>query len=188
MVRKCFLAIMPLLIVALAGTSHGAVEKPKLVYSAGLGFCMPRGSLGEGYVSGMAFGGTIGVAIPRTILEFRLDIGLDQVRIPGVAFGVPRRSGDLRAYGGSFQMLIKFVTSGRVFPYVMGGVGPYRIKSDEWDNYTGDESLSRNRTGITLGLGNKILWKKFGLFFEYRFIELGDSMSMSRFWFGFVNR
>ena len=188
MIRKCFLAIMSLLIVAMAESGQGAVEKPKLVYSAGLGFCSPRGTLGEGYVSGMAFGGTIGVAISRSILEFRLDVGMDQVRIPGVAFGVPRRSGDLRAYGGALQMLIKFVTTGRVFPYVVGGVGPYRIKSDEWDSYSGAMSISRNRTGITLGLGNKILWKRFGIFFEYRFIELGDSLSMSRFWFGFVNR
>ncbi len=188
MVRKCFLAIMPLLIVAMAGESRAAVEKPKLVYSAGFGICTPLGGLSEQYSSGIAIGGTIGVAIPRSILEFRLDVGMDQVKVPGVMFGTPRQSGDLKTYGGSFQAMIKAVLSGPVVPYAMAGLGPYRSNSSGSDSYTGDYSGSTTSIGFTMGFGIKVLWEKFGLFVEYRYLSLRESSTLSRVWFGFVNR
>lgn len=196
--RRCIIVVFLILHVGVLPAALNAGDKfpaltrpnksPKLVYAGGLGICYPLGQLAEFYSAGLAFGGSIGFSLPQTILEFRLDIGFDQVKVPGVWFGTPTRSGDMKTYGGALQMLVKVVRTGRIVPYGMIGVGPYRMTSDISDDYSGDTSTSGTKTGVSFGIGTKMLWSKFGLFVEYRFLELGESKSLSRFWLGYTHR
>ncbi len=144
--------------VVLAQTAplDGAAPGRLVSFGLGGGVSVPVSDAGDAFKNGFAGQGFVRFNLrqlpvaPRLDFTFsRFDLDAVQISTPGVA---PTGTGQLLAGLGSLQLPL--VRSGAIRPYLVAGVGAYRLETevDASGAYAGD-SESSTRFGVNGGAG-----------------------------------
>ena len=192
-----------LVMLAIAATSSLSAEGRPYQFTGAfdLGLSQPRGSTDEkgaidqrfgAYSFGWGIGTSVGLFFPQTPFEVRLDVGYDKLGVSkGLFWTTPPWDGYVKVYGGSAQLLLRLPRESRIVPYLMAGLGPYKVEKYYFDyrpvlDIDVHDSYSAVKLGYTIGGGLKLLHDGYGLFFEYRYTKLPPAAYLSRISLGFA--
>jgi len=164
-------AMMAFAMLAVAGTANAQVStilKPVQIGVA-LGGAFPLSDLGKSFNTGFNVTGTIGINVPLLPVGFRIDAAYNQFS----AKGASNVSAKIAGVSGN----VVFSVPGAVIvsPYLIGGVGYYRVSSSA----TG--SVASNSFGFNAGAGVKIPLLVFSTFIEARYNRISESGGSTSF-------
>jgi len=141
-----------------------------------VGAAVPVSDLGNSFSTGFNVTGTIGINVPLLPIGFRIDAAYDQfggkVRPTGTG-GTSNVNAKIAGVSGN----VVFSIPGAVIisPYLIGGVGYYRVSSSA----TG--SVASNNFGFNAGAGVKIPLIAFATFIEARYNRVSENGGSSSF-------
>ena len=158
-----------------ANAQVATILKPIQVGVA-VGAAVPVSDLGNSFSTGFNVTGTIGINVPLLPVGFRIDAAYNQfggkVR-PNGAGGTSNVNAKIAGVSGN----VVFGIPGAVIisPYLIGGVGYYRVSSSA----TG--SVASNNVGFNAGAGVKIPLLVFATFIEARYNRVSESGGSTSF-------
>jgi len=157
-------AMMAFAMLAVAGTANAQVStilKPVQIGVA-LGAAVPLSDLGNSFSTGFNVTGTIGINVPLLPVGFRIDAAYNQ-------FGAKGTSNVNAKIAGVSGNVVFGMPGVVITPYLIGGVGYYRVSSSA----TG--SVASNNFGFNAGAGVKIPLIAFSTFIEARYNRVSES-------------
>ncbi len=199
--RRRLIVPLVMLAVALSVSLLAKDRRCQFTGAISLGLSHPRGSTDEkgaidqrfgAYASGWGIGSSVGLFFPQTSFEVRLDIGYDKLGVSeGLFWTPPPWDGYVKVYGASAQLLLRLPRERRIVPYLLTGLGPYKVEKYYYDyrpelDIDVHDSYSAVKLGYTIGAGLKLLHDGYWLFFEYRYIKLPPAAYLSRVSLGFA--
>lgn len=155
------------LLIALAFLSTPAVGAAQVSLFGGAGLSRPFGDFGEVAESGWHALAGLQVGVPDIPIRLRAD---GSYHAFGAAAGLPESS----MLAGAGSLVITLPGVGLV-PYILGGVGQYRLKFDA----TGIDAVTDN--GYHGGFGVNVGAMGFGGFAELRVVNVSQSVGDARF-------
>lgn len=163
-------AMMAFAMLAVAGTANAQVStilKPVQIGVA-LGAAVPLSDLGNRFSTGFNVTGTIGINVPLLPVGFRIDAAYNQ-------FGAKGTSNVNAKIAGVSGNVVFGMPGVVITPYLIGGVGYYRVSSSA----TG--SVASNNFGFNAGAGVKIPLIAFSTFIEARYNRVSESGGSTSF-------
>jgi hypothetical protein len=134
-----------------------------------VGAAIPVSNLANSFSTGFNVTGTIGINIPLLPVGFRIDAAYNQ-------FGAKGTSGvNAKIAGVTGNVLFSIPGAIIISPYLIGGVGYYRVSSSA----TG--SVASNNFGFNAGAGVKIPLLVFSAFAEARYNRVSGNGGSSSF-------
>ena len=188
--RACNLVTIGVLVLCGAAHSTAAQQEPRRALSLGLaaGTTLPVGPAVKALERGPRAGAAIEVRSPYPGIALRVEGTYDSFRMhSGVASdsageSVGMLSGSMRLLGGTANVVLRApYREDPVRPYVIGGVGVFRVQSHfehptehGWLRYT---DRARIRTGANAGLGVEVPRERVTAFVDarYHFVRNGES-------------
>jgi hypothetical protein len=158
-------------LLAAAGTASAQVAtilKPVQVGVA-VGGAFPLSDFGKSFSSGFNVTGMIGINVPLLPVGFRIDAAYNQFGAKGTS------SVNAKIAGVSGNVLFGIPGAVIVSPYIIGGVGYYRVSSSA----TG--SAASNNFGFNAGAGVKIPLVVFATFLEARYTRVSETGGSTSF-------
>ena len=164
-------AMMALATLAARRTANAQVAtilKPVQVGVAA-GAAIPVSDLGNSFSTGFNLTGTIGINVPLLPIGFRIDAAYNQFGAKGTS--------NLNAKIAGVSGNVVFSVPGAVIvsPYLIGGVGYYRVSSSA----TG--SVASNNFGFNAGAGVKLPLLVFSAFAEARYNRVSENGGSTSF-------
>ena len=163
--RKSRVAVAVIALLAAAGTASAQVAtilKPVQIGVA-VGGALPLSDFGKSFNSGFNVTGTMAINVPLLPVGFRIDAAYNQ-------FGAKGTSNiNAKIAGVSGNAVFSVPGAVIVSPYLIGGVGYYRVSSSA----TG--SVAANDFGFNVGAGVKVPLVVFSTFIEARYTRVSES-------------
>lgn len=169
--RKSRVPIAVIAFVAAAGTASAQVAtilKPVQVGVA-VGGAFPLSDFGKSFNAGFNVTGMLGINVPLLPVGFRIDAAYNQFGAKGTS------NVNAKIAGVSGNVLFGIPGAVIVSPYLIGGVGYYRVSSSA----TG--SVASNNFGFNVGAGIKIPLVVFSTFIEARYTRISDTGGSTSF-------
>jgi hypothetical protein len=170
-VRKFGVCVGVIVLLAVAGAANAQVAtilKPVQVGVA-VGAAIPVSDLGNSFSTGFNVSGTIGINVPLLPVGFRIDGAYNQ-------FGAKSATGvSAKIAGVSGNVVFSVPGAVIVSPYLIGGVGYYRVSS----SVTG--SVASNNFGFNAGAGVKVPLLAFATFIEARYNRISENGGSTSF-------
>ena len=169
--RKSRVPIVVIALVAAAGTASAQVAtilKPVQVGIAA-GGAFPLSDFGNSFNTGFNVTGMIGINVPLLPVGFRIDAAYNQFGSKGTS------NANAKIAGVSGNVLFGIPGAVIVSPYLIGGVGYYRVSSSA----TG--SVASNDFGFNAGAGIKIPLIVFSTFIEARYTRVSETGGSTSF-------
>jgi Outer membrane protein beta-barrel domain len=163
-------AMMAFAMLAVAGTASAQVStilKPVQIGVA-LGGAFPLSDLGKSFNTGFNLTGTIGINPAGLPVGFRIDAAYNQ-------FGAKGTTNVNAKIAGVSGNVVLSMAGAELTPYVIGGVGYYRVSSSA----TG--SVASNNFGFNAGAGLRIPLTGFSTFIEARYNRISESGGSTSF-------
>jgi hypothetical protein len=170
-VRKFQVPIGVIALLAAAGTASAQVAtilKPVQV-GAAVGGAFPLSDFGKSFNTGFNVTGMIGINVPLLPVGFRIDAAYNQFGAKGTS------NVNAKIAGVSGNVLFGIPGAVIVSPYLIGGVGYYRVSSSA----TG--SVASNNFGFNVGAGIKIPLVVFSTFIEARYTRISETGGSTSF-------
>jgi len=158
--------------LAAAGTASAqaaTVLKPVQIGVA-LGGAVPLSDFGKSFNTGYNFTGTIGINPAGLPVGFRIDAAYNQFG----AKGTTTVSAKIAGVSGN---VVLSMAGAQVTPYVIGGVGYYRVSSSA----TGIGGVASNHFGFNAGAGLNIPLSGFSTFIEARYNRISENGGSTSF-------
>ena len=151
-----------------ANAQVATILKPVQVGVAA-GAAIPVSDLGNSFSTGFNLTGTIGINVPLLPIGFRIDAAYNQFGAKGTS--------NLNAKIAGVSGNVVFSVPGAVIvsPYLIGGVGYYRVSSSA----TG--SVASNNFGFNAGAGVKLPLLVFSAFAEARYNRVSENGGSTSF-------
>jgi hypothetical protein len=163
-------AMMACAAFAPAGTASAQVAtilKPVQIGVAA-GAAVPLSDLGNSFSTGFNVTGTIGINVPLLPIGFRIDAAYNQ-------FGAKGASNVNAKIAGVSGNVVFGMPGVVITPYLIGGVGYYRVSSSA----TG--SVASNNFGFNAGAGLKLPLLVFSAFIEARYNRVSENGGSASF-------
>jgi hypothetical protein len=170
-VRKSIVPLAVIALLAAAGTASAQVAtilKPVQVGVAG-GGAFPLSDFGNSFNTGFNVTGMLGINVPLLPVGFRIDAAYNQFGAKGTS------NVNAKIAGVSGNVLFGIPGAVIVSPYLIGGVGYYRVSSSA----TG--SVASNNFGFNAGAGVKIPLVVFSTFIEARYTRVSETAGSTSF-------
>ena len=133
------------------------------------GAAIPVSDLGNNFNTGFNVTGTIGINVPLLPIGFRIDAAYNQFSAKGAS------NVSAKIAGVSGNAVFSVPGAVIVSPYLIGGVGYYRVSSSA----TG--SVASNNFGFNAGAGVKIPLLVFSTFAEARYNRISENGGSTSF-------
>ena len=165
---------VPIAVIALlaaAGTASAQVAtilKPVQVGVA-VGGAFPQSDFGNSFNTGFNITGMLGINVPLLPVGFRIDAAYNQFGAKGIS------TVNAKIAGVSGNVLFGIPGAVIVSPYLIGGVGYYRVSSSA----TG--SVASNDFGFNVGAGVKVPLLVFSTFIEARYTRVSETGGSTSF-------
>lgn len=161
--------LMALMAVASAGDAQVATVLKPIQIGVAVGPAIPVSDLGNNFSTGFNVTGTIGINVPLLPIGFRIDAAYNQFGAKGTS--------NIKAKIAGVSGNVVFSVPGAVIvsPYLIGGVGYYRVSSSA----TG--SVASNNFGLNAGAGVKVPLIVFSTFIEARYTRISDNGGSTSF-------
>jgi hypothetical protein len=150
-----------------ANAQVATILKPVQVGVA-VGAAIPVSDLGNSFSTGFNVTGTIGINVPLLPIGFRIDAAYNQ-------FGAKGASNVNAKIAGVTGNVVFGMPGVVITPYLIGGVGYYRVSSSA----TG--SVASNSFGFNAGAGLKIPLLVFAAFIEARYNRISENGGSTSF-------
>lgn len=144
-------ALLAVLLTVAAGTVEAQQTTPRSI-NAGVwgGVALPTGDVADEAElnTGFIVGGHLGWQPPFQAFGLRAEVSYSK-------FGMdtPIGDGDLTKFGGAGNVILSVSNDGSFRPYVIGGVGAYRVRQEFEVLGAGFESESETKLGLNGGVG-----------------------------------
>jgi opacity protein-like surface antigen len=164
--------MMAFAMLAAAGTANAqaaTVLKP-VQFGVALGGAIPLSDLGKNFNTGYNFTGTIGVNPAGMPVGFRIDAAYNQFGSKGTT------NVNAKIAGVSGNVVLSMAGAG-ITPYLIGGVGYYRVSSSA----SGIGSVASNHFGFNAGAGLNLPLSGFSTFIEARYNRISESGASTSF-------
>jgi hypothetical protein len=169
-VRKFGISVAVIALLTVAGAANAQVAtilKPVQI-GAAVGAAIPVSDLGNSFSTGFSVTGTIGINVPLLPIGFRIDAAYNQFSAKGAS--------NVNAKIAGVTGNVVFGMPGVVItPYLIGGVGYYRVSSSA----TG--SVASNNFGFNAGAGVKLPLLVFSAFAEARYNRVSGNGGSTSF-------
>ena len=165
---------VPVAVIALlaaAGTASAQVAtilKPVQVGVA-VGGAFPQSDFGNSFNTGFNITGMLGINVPLLPVGFRIDAAYNQFGAKGIS------NVNAKIAGVSGNVLFGIPGAVIVSPYLIGGLGYYRVSSSA----TG--SVASNDFGFNVGAGVKVPLLVFSTFIEARYTRVSETGGSTSF-------
>jgi opacity protein-like surface antigen len=175
--RRTVAGVITLALGLMAGTAQAQSTTPTPVtYGGALGMSMPMGDAGDGLNAGFDLKGMVGFHPVTLPVDFRGEIGYDR-------FGAEGGGGHFSVLSLVPNVLYRFTTESHIQPYVIGGLGIYRVSATADAGPFGTVSVSDTKFGFNVGGGLQFPLSNSGanLFVEARYHDVltdGSSFNM----------
>ena len=169
--RKSVVPVAVIALLAAAGTASAQVAtilKPVQVGVA-VGGAFPLSDLGKSFNTGFNVTGMMGINVPLLPVGFRIEAAYNQFGAKGTS------NVNAKIAGVSGNVLFGIPGAVIVSPYLIGGVGYYRVSSSA----TG--SVASNDFGFNAGAGVKIPLVVFSTFIEARYTRVSETGGSTSF-------
>ena len=169
--RKSRVPVAVIALLAAAGTASAQVAtilKPVQVGVA-VGGAFPLSDFGNSFNTGFNVTGMMGINVPLLPVGFRIDAAYNQFGAKGTS------NVNAKIAGVSGNVLFGIPGAVIVSPYLIGGVGYYRVSSSA----TG--SVASNDFGFNAGAGVKIPLIVFATFIEARYTRISETGGSTSF-------
>lgn len=169
--RKSRVPVALIVLLAAAGTANAQVAtilKPVQVGVA-VGGAFPLSDLGNSFSAGFNVTGMLGINVPLLPVGFRIDAAYNQFGAKGTS------NVNAKIAGVSGNVLFSIPGAVIVSPYLIGGVGYYRVSS----SVTG--SVASNNFGFNAGAGIKIPLVVFSTLIEARYTRVSETGGSTSF-------
>jgi len=151
-----------------ANAQVATILKPIQVGVA-VGAAVPVSDLGNSFSTGFNVTGTIGINVPLLPIGFRIDAAYNQFSAKGTS------NVSAKIAGVSGNVVFSIPGGVIISPYLIGGVGYYRVSSSA----TG--SVASNNFGFNAGAGVKIPLLVFSTFAEARYNRVSENGGSTSF-------
>jgi hypothetical protein len=162
-------AVIALLAVSEAANAQIATVLKPVQVGAALGAAIPVSDLGKAFSTGFNLTGTIGINVPLLPIGFRIDGAYNQFGAKGTS------NVNAKIAGVTGNVVFSVPGAVIVSPYLIGGVGYYRVSSSA----TG--SVASNNFGFNAGAGVKIPLIAFSTFIEARYNRVSGNGGSTSF-------
>ena len=133
------------------------------------GAAVPVSDLGNSFSTGFNVTGTIAINVPLLPVGFRIDAAYNQFSAKGAS------NVNAKIAGVTGNVLFGIPGAIIISPYLIGGVGYYRVSSSA----TG--SVASNHFGFNAGAGLKVPLLVFATFIEARYTRVSESGGSTSF-------
>ena len=156
--------IIGLAALALVFSASAAEAQKPISFGVALGASMPMGDFGDAAGTGWHAGGVLAIAPATMPVGFRVDATYNSLGFSDdmEAFAGESGSWSVIAVNGNVTWNIP-MTGSPIAPYLLGGVGMYRLNTDL------DGSEAEQEFGFNLGAGTKFNLSGFSTFAEIRY-------------------
>lgn len=144
-------ALLAALLTVVAGTAGAQQATPRSI-NVGVwgGVAFPTGDVADDAQlnTGYVLGGHLGWQPPYQAFGFRAEVSY-------ASFGVdsPIGDADVTKFGGAGNVIVSISNDGSFRPYVIGGVGAYRVRQEFEALGVGFENESQTKLGLNGGVG-----------------------------------
>ena len=169
--RKSRVPVVVIALLAAAGTASAQVAtilKPVQVGVA-VGGAFPLSDFGKSFNTGFNVTGMMGINVPLLPVGFRIDAAYNQFGAKGTS------NVNAKIAGVSGNVVFSIPGAVIVSPYLIGGLGYYRVSSSA----TG--SVASNNFGFNAGAGIKIPLVVFATFVEARYTRVSETGGSTSF-------
>jgi len=170
-VRKSRVPVVVIALLAAAGTASAQVAtilKPVQVGVA-VGGAFPLSDFGKSFNTGFNVTGMMGINVPLLPVGFRIEAAYNQFGAKGTS------NVNAKIAGVSGNVVFSIPGAVIVSPYLIGGLGYYRVSSSA----TG--SVASNNFGFNAGAGIKIPLVVFATFVEARYTRVSETGGSTSF-------
>ena len=169
--RKSRVPVVVIALLAAAGTASAQVAtilKPVQVGVA-VGGAFPLSDFGKSFNTGFNVTGMMGINVPLLPVGFRIEAAYNQFGAKGTS------NVNAKIAGVSGNVVFSIPGAVIVSPYLIGGLGYYRVSSSA----TG--SVASNNFGFNAGAGIKIPLVVFATFVEARYTRVSENEGSTSF-------
>ncbi len=169
--RKSRVPVVVIALLAAAGTASAQVAtilKPVQVGVA-VGGAFPLSDFGKSFNTGFNVTGMMGINVPLLPVGFRIEAAYNQFGAKGTS------NVNAKIAGVSGNVVFSIPGAVIVSPYLIGGLGYYRVSSSA----TG--SVASNNFGFNAGAGIKIPLVVFATFVEARYTRVSETGGSTSF-------
>ena len=169
--RESRVPVVVIALLAAAGTASAQVAtilKPVQVGVA-VGGAVPLSDFGKSFNTGFNVTGMMGINVPLLPVGFRIDAAYNQFGAKGTS------NVNAKIAGVSGNVVFSIPGAVIVSPYLIGGLGYYRVSSSA----TG--SVASNNFGFNAGAGIKIPLVVFATFVEARYTRVSETGGSTSF-------
>ncbi len=169
--RKSRVPVVVIALLAAAGTASAQVAtilKPVQVGVA-VGGAVPLSDFGKSFNTGFNVTGMMGINVPLLPVGFRIEAAYNQFGAKGTS------NVNAKIAGVSGNVVFSIPGAVIVSPYLIGGLGYYRVSSSA----TG--SVASNNFGFNAGAGIKIPLVVFATFVEARYTRVSETGGSTSF-------
>jgi len=170
-VRESRVPVVVIALLAAAGTASAQVAtilKPVQVGVA-VGGAFPLSDFGKSFNTGFNVTGMMGINVPLLPVGFRIEAAYNQFGAKGTS------NVNAKIAGVSGNVVFSIPGAVIVSPYLIGGLGYYRVSSSA----TG--SVASNNFGFNAGAGIKIPLVVFATFVEARYTRVSETGGSTSF-------
>ena len=152
-----------------AATAQVATILKPVQIGVAAGAAVPVSDLGNSFSTGFNVTGTIAINVPLLPVGFRIDAAYNQFGAKGTS------NVNAKIAGVTGNVLFSIPGAVIISPYLIGGVGYYRVSS----SVTG--SVASNNFGFNAGAGVKIPLLVFAAFVEARYNRVSENGGSTSF-------